>query len=130
MIFITKEKDNKMSNQYKLSEWIASSKKSRNFDSYKVYIIKCFNDNEVFYKVGRTHTKVGKRFSNRVKINMPYTYEIVDIIEGNPFHIYKLENKIQRELKEFKYKPLIGFAGMTECFSNIDYSFYCLFLLL
>ena len=38
------------------SNWIKSSKTSKKFDSFKVYILKCWNDEEEFYKIGRTRS--------------------------------------------------------------------------
>src|SRR5690606_12217543 len=34
--------------------WHNISITSKTFDSFKVYIIKCYNENESFYKIGRT----------------------------------------------------------------------------
>jgi len=33
------------------TNWFKSAKKSKNYDSFKVYIIKCWNDKEEFYKI-------------------------------------------------------------------------------
>lgn len=100
-----------------LPEWIDAAERSNNFDSYKLYIIECWNDNERFYKIGRTFTTLGVRF--RSKREMPYDWEEVKIITGSAKHIWNLEKQLHKEHKEFKNKPQIKFAGYTECF-NID----------
>jgi hypothetical protein len=98
------------------TSWEKTGLKSKSFDSFKVYIIKCFNDDksEVFYKIGKTFTTVEKRFKS--KKNMPYNYEILKIIEGNSKKISELEIKLHKKYKKFKYKPLVKFGGCTECF--------------
>lgn len=106
--------------RFKLSEWISDAESSKNFDSYKLYVIECWNDAERFYKIGRTFLKIEGRFSNNYNNNFPYSYKIIDIVESNPFHIFKLEKKLHKQLKDNKYKPLCGFIGSTECFHNID----------
>lgn len=80
----------------------------------KVYVIKCFNDNEEFIKIGLTSTTVFNRFKYS---RLPYNYEIIKEIKGNPEFIYKLEKSLHNKYKDFKYKPLLTFCGETECFN-------------
>lgn len=94
--------------------WIKSAKKSDNFDSFKVYIIKLFNENEKFYKLGRTYLTV----DNRLK-HIPYKYKILKIINGKGREICELETKLKNKCND-KYKPLKDFGGMYECFNSID----------
>lgn len=83
-----------------------------------IYIIKCFNDNEVFYKIGITKRKrVKDRF--RGKLNMPYGFEVIANASGEARFIFNLEKQIHKILKETKYKPNIKFAGYTECFLSV-----------
>jgi hypothetical protein len=98
--------------------WRNKGIKSKNFDSFKVYIIKCWNDNEEFYKIGRTYTHLNKRF--RDDDRLPYKYEIVKIFEGEAKEMFDLENKLKTENKEFKYNPNIKFKGYTECYKKIQ----------
>lgn len=99
------------------SNWKKAGEKSKNFDSFKVYIIRCWSDDEEFYKIGKTYLKVKKRF-DYIK-TMPYQYESVKIIKGEAEEISILERKLQKTHKEFKYRPKISFEGVTECFSKI-----------
>ena len=98
------------------SLWEAAGLKSKNFDSFKVYIIKCWNDEEEFYKVGKTFLTVKKRFKN-----FKYNYELLDIFqnENSAYEISLLEKEIQNEHKKFKYIPKLKFDGMYECFSKV-----------
>ena len=102
---------------WKYSDWEKAGNKSVNFDSYKVYIIRCFNETEEFYKIGKTFSTVAKRFNR--KDLMPYEYEVLKVIEGSARFISELENKLQNENKEHRYLPIKDFKGKTECFKKL-----------
>lgn len=101
--------------------WKKKAKKSKYFDSFKVYIIRIWNENEEFFKIGRTFRTLKKRFGN-CKGDMPYQYEILWIEEDkkNAKRIFKLECELHRLHKQHKYTPNIKFDGLSECFSFID----------
>jgi len=119
---VTKETRDKLSKASKgrttgwwsYTGWEEAGNKSKEFDSFKVYIIKCYNDKEEFYKIGKTFLTIKRRF-----IRLPYNYKIIKIFKGSSRIISELENTIQKENKEFKYIPIIKFSGMQECFKNI-----------
>lgn len=94
------------------TDWENQGQKSKHFNSFKVYIIKCWNDDEEFYKIGKTFTTVTKRFHK----NIPYNYEIVRVYEGSAKEMCKLEKYLQNKNKDFKYIPKLKFGGMYECF--------------
>lgn len=98
-------------------EWNNSAKKSKNFDSFKVYIIKCWNEEESFYKIGRTFLKIADRFN--CKRRMPYNYTIEDVYVSNSKEICDLEIELKKLNVKFKYVPKIKFNGMYECFSKL-----------
>lgn len=100
-------------------DWIIAGSNSKYFDSYKMYIIRCWNEYEEFYKVGRTFLTVQRRFKD--KKQMPYNYEIIQLRESEDGHkIYCLEKAFKRVNKEYKYKPKSYFkGGHTECFTKI-----------
>lgn len=86
-----------------------------------LYILRCWNDEEEFYKVGITcQSKVGDRYHN--KLRMPYKYEVVkEIIDHDREYVYKLEKQIKREHKKLAYKPKINFDGSkSECFTKLN----------
>ncbi|MFW1815775.1 hypothetical protein ACG9X6_14105 [Acinetobacter guillouiae] len=83
-----------------------------------LYIIRCFNALESFYKIGITSQGTKDRFS--VKSKMPYEFEEIRFIEDRASLIWDLEKKIHKLLKSLKYSPKIGFAGMSECYKNDD----------
>jgi len=98
--------------------WSKAGQTSKYFDSYKVYILKCWNEKEKFYKIGRTFLKTKRRFRSK---KMPYNYKILyEFIDQNAKFICKLENKLKKENKNNKYKPCISFEGMYECFNKIE----------
>lgn len=81
------------------------------------YTLKCFNENEEFYKIGITIKPIKYRYSGTER--MPYKYEIVSETYGEAGEIWDLELQEKRKLKEFNYKPKIKFAGAkTECFTK------------
>lgn len=98
--------------------WENAGKTSNNFDSFKLYIIECWNDTEKFYKIGITFNEVIKRFNTKTK--MPYEWKVINIIESdNAREICELEHELQRKNKEYSYTPKIFFEGVHECFSKL-----------
>lgn len=80
-----------------------------------LYIIKCFNENEEFYKIGITSKSIKQRFHGK---KMPYNYKIIYEQSGSPEVIYNLEKELHKKHKQFHYKPIIFFPGSAkECFS-------------
>lgn len=98
--------------------WEQSALKSKNFDSFKVYIIRCWNDKEEFYKIGRTFKTVNKRFI--YKKEMPYDYEILnEFIFDTAKECCDKEYELKISNKDNRYIPKINFSGGHECFSKI-----------
>lgn len=81
-----------------------------------MYIIKIFNDKELFYKVGITSRTVADRFYDLEKIG--YEYEIISIMEGTISNCFELEQKVIKQNRSIKYTPIHKIAGWTECFKN------------
>lgn len=79
----------------------------------QLYVLRLYNEDEDFIKIGTTTTRINRRFSG-VK-NMPYEYEIIHQLIGEDI---ELETEIQKALSEFEYSPKIKFPGHTECFSR------------
>ena len=85
-----------------------------------LYVIRCFNGKETFYKIGRTSKTTALRYNT--KISMPYNYEIIHEFIFDPDTVFNLEIDIKNSMGAFKYEPMIAFGGSkTECFSSIDY---------
>ncbi|HCL59491.1 MAG TPA: hypothetical protein DHW80_06875 [Acinetobacter sp.] len=87
----------------------------------RLYIIKCFDEGEEFYKVGITATTLAKRFRKGL---LPYKYELIELIENEAGFIWDMEKQIHRMLIKLNYRPLIKFDGDTECFSSIPKSIF------
>lgn len=107
-------------NGWSYKTWIKKAENSKYFDSFKLYIIKCWNENEIFYKIGRTYTTVRYRF--RFKTQLPYKYKILKEIIGDPQEIVNLELKLKKEHTDYKYIPNEKFDGMHECYKQIIYN--------
>ena len=108
-----------------ITNWFNKAKDSNSFDIFKIYIIRCWNNQEDFYKIGRTYQSTKRRFHS--KKTMPYSYEIIkefvfdkhtEIID-NARDCFNKETELKRLHKDYKYIPEIKFAGMQECFSQI-----------
>ena len=97
--------------------WENKGLKSSNFDSFKVYIIECWNDTEKFYKIGKTFKTINSRFKG--KQFMPYNYKVLNEYMGTAQEISILENELKNKHKEHSYKPKNKFNGMYECFNKI-----------
>lgn len=83
------------------------------------YTIRCFNENEEFYKIGITMNKLSVRYQKGI---LPYNYEVVSETLGEAGFIWDLELSEKRKLKEFNYQPIIPFRGsVTECFTKYKY---------
>ena len=96
--------------------WQESSERSNYFDSFKVYIIRCWDDTEEFYKIGKTYNTLNRRF-----MGFPYNYEIIEeYIFENAKDSSKEEERLKRQNKNNKYVPLKQFKGYSECFTKID----------
>lgn len=88
---------------------------SRNNGFGTLYLIRCSNENESFFKIGITGKDVSDRFGK--KSDMPYYYEVISEVTSNDSDfIYDTEVKLKRMLKDHKYSPSIYFGGHTECF--------------
>lgn len=86
-----------------------------------LYIIRCYNEHESFYKIGITTQKTVKRRFHS-KAGMPYQYEIIQTIKGTGEEVWNLEKMYHKKLKQSKYTPIIPFSGSsTECFTTLPY---------
>lgn len=104
---------------WNVTSWERSSLKSKSFDSFKVYVIKCYGNCEEFYKIGRTYKKVKNRFGG--KKAMPYNYEVIkELIFDNAKDAYNKETELKRLNKKHSYVPKINFGGQYECFTSIS----------
>jgi len=99
------------------TNWINAANESKYFDSFKLYVIECWNDTERFIKIGRTFTTVEKRFHS--KYDLPYNYKILKVIENPDYtYIFNLENRLKRKFNLYKYLPKLPFGGQYECYSK------------
>lgn len=110
------------SGTYKFTEWFKQAEKSKNYKGFKVYFIKCYNENEEFYKIGKSFLTVENRFKS--KKSMPYSYDIIQttnentiLTKENALLIHNLEKEIKMILKNKKYTPILNFGGIQECYT-------------
>ena len=98
------------------SKWSKQGEISSNFTGYKLYIIKCYDGDETFIKIGKTFVPTYCRFK---EISKYYSYKVLCTVEADASSVCKLERKYQRLNMEYKYIPAITFNGYTECFSKV-----------
>ena len=101
------------------SLWEEKGLKSSYFDSFKLYIIECWNDEERFIKIGKTFKTVAHRFKG--KKYMPYDFKLIKMIEGSAKEISEFELELKNKNKINSYLPKKEFNGRYECFSSIIY---------
>lgn len=81
-----------------------------------LYLIKIYNDDESFYKIGKTIGEIKKRFSGKGKL--PYKYTIIKKYNSEIGEIYDLEILLHRKYKKYQYFPKINFGGYSECYTT------------
>lgn len=81
-----------------------------------LYVLRCFNDEESFIKVGITGKGIESRY--RGQQAMPYQYEVLNEYNGTPDEVWNFEKLLGRLFrKDFGYRPKIRFKGsMYECY--------------
>lgn len=114
------KKCNKVTGAWGYNAWTAKGRESKLFDGYKVYIVRCWNETEDFYKIGKTYRNIERRFYGK---DFPYNYEVIHIYESatDGVAISKLENELHKIHKSREYSPKLIFNGKSECFSSIDF---------
>lgn len=101
------------------TNYFFKSKVSNNTQDVNLYVLKCFNETENFYKIGITSkTDIKLRFNNLR--NLPYNYEVLYFNQFKLDLTCYLEKFLHKKYKEFKYKPLKSFHGQYECFTSVD----------
>ena len=100
------------------TKWKEQATRSAQFQDFKLYIVKIFNDEESFIKVGKTFVAFNKRFSD---ISQYYNYKVLHTVTADADTICKLERRIIHNNKERRYQPKTQFNGHTECFTQITY---------
>lgn len=82
------------------------------------YLIKCWNKEETFYKLGITVNNILTRYGT-VKA-MPYDWSILLEHPGTAEEVYDMEVQFKQQMEQYAYTPSIAFNGSkTECYSNL-----------
>lgn len=83
------------------------------------YVLKCWNEEEQFYKIGISTNHILTRYATPRA--MPYDYLILYEYPAEPEPIYDLEVAFKTEMESFHYQPKILFNGSkTECYTNLS----------
>lgn len=82
------------------------------------YLIRCWNKEETFYKLGITMNHLCTRYGT-VR-SMPYEWEILLELPDTAAAVYDMEVKFKGQMEKFQYIPTIPFNGSkTECYGNL-----------
>lgn len=103
------------------TNWIKAGKISKNFDSFKVYVVKMqsLDGEEEFYKIGKTFLSIKKRFSGIKNYKITGVVKIIESEDGRV--ITEKERELLNLNKKFRYNPKETFRGYMECFSEVIY---------
>ena len=81
-----------------------------------LYLVRLFNSDEDFYKIGITCRELRKRMNC-----FPFSKELIHvetIYDGGK--LFDLENELHRTFRKFRYEPFTSFSGEKECYSEVD----------
>ncbi|MGO3920834.1 hypothetical protein [Acinetobacter venetianus] len=82
------------------------------------YLIKCWNKEETFFKLGVTSNHILTRYGT-VKA-MPYEWTILLEHPGTAEEVYDMEVKFKGQMQAYAYTPSIPFNGSkTECYLQL-----------
>jgi len=81
-----------------------------------LYLLKVYNDDEVFYKIGITTKTIRKRCRGHVIGG--YSYDIINTVYDTIHKCFLMEQDIIKNNIGDKYTPKEKFEGWTECFIN------------
>lgn len=83
------------------------------------YLLKCWDKEETFYKLGITVNHILTRYSNPKA--MPYDFDILLELEGTAEEIYDMEVKFKEQMNKYHYKPKMSFNGSkSECYTELS----------
>lgn len=108
------------SNTWTYSGWEEAGQNSQHFKNYSLYVLECWDNEEHFFKVGKTYIDIARRYS--CYNALPYEWRLVHNEVGSARYISELEVAIQQALKEYRYTPKKPFGGQFECFCSNDSS--------
>lgn len=83
------------------------------------YVLRCYDKDEEFYKVGITVNHILTRYGS-VKA-MPYSWEILLELPASAEETYDMEVQFKTEMEDLHYQPKIKFNGSkTECYTELS----------
>lgn len=98
--------------------WIKKGIKSVKFEGFTVYLLRCWNSKEEFYKIGKSYTGVYQYLTN---LDIPYKWEIVDTItkysKDGGYDIINIEERLHTKNSINLYAPKILFKNNSGCYN-------------
>lgn len=107
----------RVQNGWSYKTWEIAGSKSSNFVGFSVYYIKCYNESETFYKVGKTFVDIKKRVQRFKEVG--YNVEILQVWTGTALEMSIKEKEIHMINIKNKYIPTTTFCGSNECYTEV-----------
>lgn len=82
----------------------------------RLYLLRIFNNEEEFYKIGITRSTVDERYGSSALKHF-YKYVVEEEIVGSLLEMYQAEQVLMKAYSNYSYIPKNKFDGRTECFS-------------
>lgn len=82
-----------------------------------LYLLRFYNEEEEFYKIGITAQTITERY-RKEKDKGSYKYEVVFSFNYSPNETWDREQFIKTKFIPYNYKPKNWFPGITECFTT------------
>ena len=76
----------------------------------QTYIIKMYDENECFIKIGIANSTISERYSGKI----PYKYDV--LLQYFSSENINIEVELHNLLKEYAYLPKCDFSGKNECY--------------
>jgi hypothetical protein len=103
------KKCSKLFSNFNKESWLKKIKNNNCF----FYILKFYNNDEKFIKIGITSKNVNYRY----RLEKKYKYEVIKLYEDSASKIFDLEKLFLKVFENYKYKPNLPFEGKNECFN-------------
>lgn len=74
-----------------------------------IYLIRCYDEQEEFYKIGITTKSLELRFPDNSRL--PYKFDVLSLQNGDRKKLYRFETLLLRLLQKYRYTPKKHFVA-------------------
>lgn len=87
------------------------------YECTELYLIRIYNDEESFIKIGITSSGLKERF-RKLKSVWGYNYDIIKVVKLTPGNAWDAESQLKSKYISNKHIPKKEIPGYTECFNK------------